>query len=220
MKIALCGPVEGHLNAFYDHLVNLDVNIRWALCVGSFGIWPDKHHVDRGARKHAGQDFAATYYHDTPVPVPTVFIQGVHDDHRFLNLMQSRHNTRLVQNLHWLGNGYKTTIGWGDLQIRVTGLGKVYSQSTYEGNFNKKSWRHYTRQEVERGCSSGPTDILMLHEHIDCPGMRNLIFATRPRLIVARTQQDTKKYDAVQNIPMITVGRKEITVIETDHLFK
>jgi hypothetical protein len=219
MKIALCGPVEGYLNAFYQHLAVSGTDIRWALCVGSFGAWPDRHRIDRGSRHHAGKDFATMYLYDTPMPIPTVFIAGVHEDHRFLKERQSWNNTQLIQNLHWLANGYKTTIGWDDKQIRVTGLGKVYSKSTYEGNLNKKSRRHYTRQEVEKGCSSGPTDILLLHEHIDCPGIRNLIFATRPKIIVTREQPDQKRYDNVQGIPVITLDRREVNILETDALF-
>jgi len=219
MKIALCGPVEGYLNAFYDHLSVCDHDIRWALCVGSFGVWPDRHRIDRGSRNHAGKDFAERYLYDISVPIPTVFVAGVHEDHRFLKERQSWNNTQMLQNLHWLANGFKTTIGWGDEQIRVTGLGKAYSKSTYEGNFHKKSWRHYTRQEVERGCSSGPTDILMLHEHVDGGGIRNLIFATRPRLIIVKAQPDQKTYDHVQNIPVISLQRKEVMILDTDTIF-
>jgi hypothetical protein len=215
MKIALCGPVEGHISSFYEHLAAAGPDIRWALCVGDFGLWPDRNRIPRGSRTHgAGIDFSKMYALNTPVTVPTVTVCGVHDDVRWLKQRQDMCALKLLPNLNLLVNGHKTIIGWGDHKVRVTGLGKVYSKSTYEGRFNKKSHRHYTRQEVEKGCSSGPTDILLLHEHVDEPGVRNLIFATRPKLIVTAARPDQKQHLRVQDRPILTLQPREIVTVE------
>lgn len=215
MKIALCGPVEGHLSSFYEHLAAAGQDIRWALCVGDFGLWPDRNRIPRGSRTHgAGTDFSRMYALDTPVPVSTLTVCGVHDDIRWLKQRQDMGHLELLPNLHWLVSGHKTVIGWGEYNVRVTGLGKVYSKSTYNDQFSKKSYRHYTRQEVERGCSSGPTDILLLHEHVDEPGVRNLIFATRPKLIVTVARPDQKPHLKVQDRPLVALQPREIVTVD------
>lgn len=215
MKIALCGPVEGHITSFYEHLATAGQDIRWALCVGNFGLWPDRERIPRGSRNHgAGTDFSKMYALGTQVNVTTLTVCGVHDDHRWLKFRQDTNNLELLPGLHWLVNGHKTVIGWGEKTIRVTGLGKVYSERTYNGNFTSKSYRHYTQNEIERGCSSGPTDILLLCAHVDEPGIRNLIFATRPKLIVTGAKPGQKPHDRVQNRTLVTLQPREIVTVE------
>ena len=144
----------------------------------------------------------------------TLTVCGVHDDLRWLKQRQDMCHLELLPNLNWLVNGHKTVIGWGEHNVRVTGLGKVYSKSTYNGRFSKKSLRHYTRQEVEKGCSSGPTDILLLHEHVDEPGVRNLIFATRPKLIVTAARPGQQQHNKVQDRPLVALQPREIVTVE------
>jgi hypothetical protein len=174
--------------------------------------------MDRASRAHAGIEFAQRYIGADPRPIniPVLTIAGVHDDNRWLNQRQAADNTEILNNVHWLAQGYKTTIGFElDLPAcRVTGLGRAYSESTYMGLGGKRSHRHYTRRDVERACSSGPTDLLVLYEHLDSPGIRNVIYATRPKLIFTVEHPNRKSYKEVQRIDVITLGRQESALIE------
>lgn len=214
MKILLSGAIEGHIRSFYEHAQTQKPH--WVLCAGDYGVWPDPHKMDRAAKKHAGIDFSHAYVGlIIPKTIPTLFIAGVHDDNRWLQDRIKANNTEVLSNVNWLAQGYRTTIGW-EKPIRVTGLGRAYSESTFKGQFNKRSHRHYTRKDIERACSSGPTDILMLYEHIDAPGIRNVIFATRPKLILNAIHPNRKRYDEVQNIPVISLDRYQTKLIEWD----
>ena len=147
------------------------------------------------------------------VPVPTLSISGVHEDHKWLS---ARDNMELVPNLFWLINGYKTTIGDLKDSIRVTGLGKAFSDATYNYKYNRRSFRHYSRKEVERACFSGPTDILLLYETPDSPGLDHLIFATRPKLICYTHKEQHKNIEEIQGIPVLGLKRDERIFIDFD----
>ena len=146
----------------------------------------------------------------------TLLISGVHDDNEWLKARHDRGNSMILgEHVHWLAQGFKTTIGeWQP--IRVTGLGKAYSESTYSGQFGQRSSRHYTRAEVERACSSGPTDLLVVYEHLDAPGIKNMIYATRPKLILNIAHPNRKKYTEIQHTPVIQLGRRETRLVEWD----
>jgi hypothetical protein len=100
----------------------------------------------------------------------------------------------VLSNTHWLANGYRTMIGGHEEQLRVTGFGKVYSERTFQGQYTSKSKRHYTRTEFEKACSSGPTDVLMLHEAPGNDVTRRLIFATRPKIIIHSYYKEKEPY--------------------------
>jgi hypothetical protein len=135
------------------------------------------------------------------VPYQTVFVQGKHDDHRWLNFMYSRGQLEVMPNLNWLLNGYKTHIGNG-ADVSLVGLGKVYSPIAYSGEKRKPGT--YTRGEVERACSQGPTDILITHEagkgaqigsHISvAEGINNICYAIRPKIHIHGHYNFTKPY--------------------------
>ncbi len=219
MKVLLSGPIEGYLDLFYEYAALREPH--WVVCVGDYGIWNDTQKMDRAARKHGGTDFAKHYIGlaQVPIIIPTLTMAGAHDDNRWLQQRASVNNMEILNNVHWLSQGYRTTIGW-DVSLRVTGLGRVYSESTYRGERTRRSHRHYTRQDVERGCSSGPTDLLVVYEHLDAPGIRNLIFATRPKLILNFTRPNRKTYKEVQGIPVIQLGKSECKLVEwKDSLF-
>lgn len=212
MHILLSGAIEGHLKSFYQHASIQHPH--WVVCAGDFGVWPDPQRMDRAAKKHAGKDFSRAYVGALiPQTIPTIFVAGVHDDNKWLQDRIHANNTEVLNNVHWLAQGYRTTIGW-DTSIRVTGLGRAYSESTFNGELNKRSNRHYTRRDVERACSSGPTDLLIIYEHLDAPGIRNLIFATRPKMILTVVHPNRKKYNKIQEIPVISLGRNETKLIE------
>jgi hypothetical protein len=116
-------------------------------------------------------------------------------------------NTEILANVHYLANGYRTVIGEHGPPCRVTGLGRAYSEATYRGEYHKKSYRHYTRHDVERACSSGPTDLLVIYEHLDAEGLRNVIFATRPQLILTVRHPNRPVHSEIQGIPVISLAR-------------
>jgi len=212
MKLLLSGPIEGHLNDFYNSIKGSGAN--WVVCAGDYGVHPDPHYMDRASRKHAGRDFARMYVGAlTPYVTPTLTIAGVHDDHHWLTRRVNSGNTQILNNVHYLHQGFKTTIGW-ESELRVTGFGKVYSADTYNGEPGPRYYRHYTRREVERACSSGPTDLLVVYEYLDAPGIRNIIYATRPKLVVTVTHPNREVYPAIQNIPVVSLKRHETVMVE------
>jgi len=213
VKIFLSGPVEGFLSPFFDAVEASQAS--WAVCAGDFGIWPDPARMDRASRQHGGLEFSKYYVGaiNREIRVPVLTIAGVHDDHQWLAQRKAANNTEILSNVHWLANGYKTQIGMHGLPCRVTGFGRVYSETTYRGQPGKRSWRHYTRQDMEKACSSGPTDLLVIYESLDAPDIVNIIFATRPKLILTMNHPNRKIHISVQGIPVITLGRTENRVI-------
>jgi hypothetical protein len=209
MNILLAGPVEGYLDPLFDYAKLAEAH--WVVCTGDFGIWPDPARMDRAARVHHGVDFSLRYVGSNPSPIniPVLTVAGVHDDNRWLEHRKSVDNTEILSNVHWLAQGYRTTIGFDGPPLRVTGLGRAYSEATYSGEPGKRAHRHYTRRDVERACSSGPTDLLVLYEHLDAPGVRNVIYATRPKLIVTTEHSNRKVYTDVQGIDVITLDRQQ-----------
>lgn len=192
MIIFLAGGVYGRINEFYEKVADVEnrfgVKAEYILQTGNFGCYPDPDNVDRGMRLHDGAgDFADLYLKQAPMPRPTIFTAGKHEDHRWLEDRLSRSRMELIPNLVWLVNGYSTTLGFDDNRCRVLSLGKVYSPNTWkEGRKpkKKKTLAHYTRSEVEKACSGGLVDILLLHEHPQMEGIPNVISATRPKLII------------------------------------
>lgn len=218
MNILLTGPVEGYLTPMFDHAKGSGAH--WIVSGGDFGIFPDPQRMDRASRAHAGTEFSERYSGKNPaiINIPVLTVAGVHDDNRWLTHRQSVNNTEILNNVHWLAQGYRTVIGFDEAAgLRVTGLGRAYSEATYGGNFNKKSHRHYTRSDVERACSSGPTELLVLYEHLDAPGLRNIIYATRPKLILTVDHPNRKIYNEVQGIDVISLGRCESKLVEWDN---
>lgn len=206
MKILLAGPIEGHLDEFYAKISPMEPH--WVVCAGDYGIWPDPVRMDRGSRRYAGRDFSRHYVGamDTPIVIPTLTVAGVHDDNRWLAHRKSVDNTEILANVHWLANGYRTTIGF-ESAVRVTGMGRAHSEQTYAGEIGPKSHRHYTRRDIERGCSSGPTELLVIYESLDAPGIRNLIYATRPKLVVSVLHTNQPAYEEIQGVPIVQLQR-------------
>lgn len=215
MRILLSGPVEGHIEQLYKNAE--DSKVQWVVAAGDFGIWPDPGRMDRAARRYHNKEFAHRYVGSDPRPIniPILTIAGAHDDNRWLNHRQIVNNTEILNNVHWLAQGYRTQIGFEIDQVpcRVTGLGRAYSEVTYNGESNRRSHRHYTRRDVERACSSGPTDLLIIYEHLDAPGLRNVIYATRPKLILNVQHPNRKWHLKVQGIDVFSLGRHDNAII-------
>lgn len=196
MIIFFAGDIHGRITQFYDKVLDLEkelgIRADWVLQTGSYGVWPDPIKMDRTTRRYTDQvDFHKYYYDGLAVPRPTLFVAGRHEDHRWLNLKRDRGEMEILPNLHWLLNGFKTQIG-----LSVVGLGKVYSPNTYHDRQldARRRYGHYTRGEIEKACSQGPTDILLTHEapkglqfdrHVsEAEGIEKICFATRPQLLV------------------------------------
>lgn len=209
MNILLSGPIQGHLSNLFDNAKSVDAH--WIVCTGDFGIFPDPDVMDRAAKQHASKEFSLRYVGADPRPIniPVLTISGVHDDNRFLQRRVAAGNTEILSNVHFLANGYRTVIGFDGPPCRVTGIGRAYSEATYNEQYGRRSHRHYTRRDIERACSSGPTDLLVVYDHLDSPGIRNVIFATRPKLIVTTSHENRKSYSEVQGIKVISLGRFE-----------
>lgn len=207
MRVLLAGPAEGRLDRLFEAAEAAEAN--WAVVAGDFGVWPDPARRDRASRAHGGNEFASRYVgmDPRPIKIPVLTIAGVHEDHRFLKERVAANNTEILKNVHYLANGYRTTIGFDGPACRVTGVGRAYSEATYRGEYHKKSYRHYTRHDVERACSSGPTDLLVIYEHLDAEGLRNVIFATRPKLILTVAHPNRPIHPEIQGIPVISLGR-------------
>lgn len=207
MIVTLAGPVEGYLDRLFD-AVKAD-EASWAVTCGDFHIFPDPARMSRVARSYGGKEFAARYVgaDSRLIKIPVLTIAGVHEDHRFLSERVAANNTEILSNVHYLASGYRTVIGGHGPPCRVTGIGKAYSEATFRGEYHKKSYRHYTRHDVERACSSGPTDLLVIYEHLDAEGLRNVIFATRPQLILTVRHPNRPIHSEIQGIPVISLGR-------------
>ena len=54
----------------------------------------------------------------------------------------------------------------------------------------------------------------MVYEHIDAPGIRNIIYAIRPKLILTVHHPNRKKYDNVQGIDVIALNRHESRLVQ------
>ena len=214
MIISVVGPVLGRIEEALKGIQRHRIPIDWLLCTGSFGVWPDHAKLDRATRQREGSgDFARWYLQGPENRLQTLFVSGVHEDHDWLKNRLQIGNMEVLSNIHWLANGYKTIIGDHETQLRVTGFGKVYSESTFNGQFTNKSKRHYTRQEFEKACSSGPTDILMLHEPPGNEWTRRLIFATRPKIIVHSGRKVQEPY-VFMDTPTLSLSQGEYQFLE------
>ena len=159
--------------------------------------------------------FPRRYLEQEPVPRPTLFVEGPHEDHAWLQDRAKRGELDLVPGLTWLMNGFSTTIGDADCQLQVTGLGKSYSPAGYSNG----SVKHYTYTDVQRACSAGPTDILLCHEGVEgevygnrrceAKGIKKILYATRPKLLVHGHFNVSRQYE-VLGVPAYSLANGEV----------
>jgi hypothetical protein len=198
MKILLAGPIDGKIEQFYQ-----GKHADWVLSTGSVGIWPDPARIDQGTRKHAGPgDFALLYAKNEEMPIPTVFIEGPHDDHNWLQNRKISGQLEILPNLNYLVNGNKTLIGDILTQISIVGLGKVFSYATMKNIKTKKAIRHYTKKDIEKAKSHGKTDILLLHEEPKCLEVLDLIDTLRPKLVLHSGEAEPYTFRGVTVLPL------------------
>lgn len=223
------GEIDGKiLDAYrriFDKEKELGIIASWIICPGSMGIWPDFKHVDRATRTHSDVgDFYKLYYEQWTAPRNMLFISGAHEDHLWLNRKWKTKDTQLLGNFWYLNNGYQTTIG-----PTITGLGKVYSPNAYEGIQHPKNLKYYTRKEIEKACSIGPTDILLSHQgplgevfgnkKSNSEGIKSIIYATRPKIVIHSGYGFSKTYDCL-NTRCISLDKMEIVVLKWDYKLK
>lgn len=164
--LCAAGDVHGHLDQLYAELLAFEAGIgeRFAhvLQVGDLGVWPDPGCLDAATRRHEGPgDFHAWWAERRPVPRPTTFIHGIHEDFRFLGALEG---PEVLPGLHYLRGGESVVLPGG---ARVAGIGGSYGASHYRRvrqSRTGRSLRHYTEEQVERVQAMGHVDILLLHQ--------------------------------------------------------
>lgn len=229
MILFLAGEIHGKLFDFYNKVKKVEDQLGrscdWILQTGDFGIFPSNIRIDKQTRLRGIPDFELIYSEKRSIPYQTLFISGKHEDHNWLEMKMQKGELEILQNLNWLVNGNRTHIGDNNTQISVCGLGKVFSPNSYSGdNFHKKAKSHYTRNDVERSCSQGPTDILITHqaghgERIGnfvsmSEGINKICYALRPKLHIHSGYNVSTEYISKQKIPTISLANYEIKVVE------
>ena len=200
MKLALVGPIDGNLKKLDSSLPN---NIDWCLSSGSVGIWPFLKFMDKPSKQYCSQDFSELYPKFEGLKHKVLFVRGPHDDNFWINRQLKAKAPEFLPNLVWLSDGYKTIL---NENLKVTGLGGTYSEHYFNTPYKKKiKLKSYRRQHIEKACSSGKTDILLLHvDPREGKGIDLIIDATLPRLIVHTSKYN--KYEEHSYRGVLSVG--------------
>lgn len=216
------GEIDGKIlqaySKIFDKEKELGIFASWVISPGSVGVWPDFKNLDRATRRHSDEgDFYRLYYEKWIAPRNTLFIAGAHEDHAWLQRKWESKNNQILGNFWFLNNGYQTCIG-----PTILGLGKVFSPKTFK---TKPLNKHYSRKEIQRACSCGPTDILLTHQgpmnvvfgnkKSNSEGIKSLIYATRPKLLIHSGYDHSKKYDCLET-KCISLAKMEILVLKWD----
>jgi len=200
MYICCVGDLHGKINKMYEEIQafedRLDVIFSYILQVGDFGIWTKDSIVDRATKNHGDVgDFPAKYEQKIPVPVPTFFVKGNHEDFEFLSLFKLD-NKIVLPRLHYLSNGSRVKLGIND-PVVIGGIGGCYGYSSYDRKDLKQcKQRHYTKVEIENLIKEGPIDIFITHDaphnlefkgfgrtyKAEATGLENVVKECRPKL--------------------------------------
>lgn len=202
MIITAAGPVNGHIKELYQKVTG-----SWVLCTGSLGVWPDKNRVNRATKRYGVGDFPELYLEQWTAPTRTLFVRGPQEDHRWLSERQKLRQLELLPNLILLMTGYRTLI---DQDIRIVGLGGVYSPKFFNSNHSGK---YYTKKNIDQACDGGSVDIFLSNVGPEDPGVRTIVYQTHPKLFIHSTYMKSKAYDLL-GIPTIALGKGEVKTIE------
>ncbi len=225
MLICAAGDTHGAIDQLYHDILDfedeLGITFDHVLHVGDFGIWPDANRLDKATREHDGAgNFADWLSANRPVPRPTVFIKGNHEDFEWLEAQNSR---EILPGLTWLRNGETIDLEAEGVRLRVGGIGGCYGPRDFETPSRKlvgKGRSHYTKDECERlrAC-----DILLLHDAplgieivqqqrryvSDADGLAEVVTRTRPGICFVGHHHEQVRAD-VAGVPCIglnLVGR-------------
>jgi hypothetical protein len=226
MIIYLIGAVNGNLKQMYNW-INTTAQIPqypdWIICVGSLGCFPDPQRIDRATKKRGVGDFPELYLHQKNMPINTLFVEGPHEDHLWLDRRARSGYLDVLPNCTLLRNGNKTSIGSVEETLDVVGLGKPFSPKVFRDPGANTQKKYYTRSEVERACAAGPVDILVAHEGVygenyggrrcEAIGLKKIVYATRPKLIVHGHYNFSRIYKTLDT-PTISLANGEVVIME------
>ncbi len=169
--VILCaaGDTHGALNQLYTNVVAFEVQFGvqfdHILHVGDFGIWPSPDRVDRATRNHDGAgDFPDWLAARRPVPRPTTFIAGNHEDFDWLDNQPSR---EVLPGLFYLGSGATHELCARGETLQVGGIGGCFGPADYvrpSAKLQGGAKRHYTRDQIDRLGRQGYVDIVLMHD--------------------------------------------------------
>lgn len=228
MIIYFVGAANGQLKLLYNWVQTGDQTLPkpdWVVCVGSFGCFPDPQRVDRATRKHGVGDFPELYLKQTTMPYQTLFVEGPHEDHLWLENRTRQGLFNVLPNCTILRNGNKTTIGSYEHNLDILGLGRPFSSKIFKEPWKNSKEKYYTRNHIEQACTAGPIDVLITHEGVygerygnkkcEAQGVKKIIYATRPKLLVHGHYDYSKQYK-VLDTPAYSLKTGEVLVMEYD----
>jgi hypothetical protein len=168
-------------------------------------------------------DFPSLYLEQKSMPINTLFVEGPHEDHIWLDRRAQAGFLDVLPNCTLLRNGNKTSIGSVEETLDVVGLGKPFSPKIFRNPATNTHNKYYTRAEVERACAAGPTDILLAHEGVygenyggrrcEAQGLKKIIYATRPKLVVHGHYNFSRVYRTL-NTTTLSLANSEVVVME------
>ena len=161
--------------------------------VGDFGLFPSEDRLDPPTRKHAQNhgyplsvalgDFPEVLSGAHPVPIPTYFIRGNHEDQDFLlNLQKQKkdwylsHPAEVVPNLYYVPDGCIFQLGLA----RIAGWGGCWGKNTWEMGYwsaarlqSDRRKNHMTRDVFER-LRREKFDVLVTHDAPTGVGLKGM----------------------------------------------
>jgi hypothetical protein len=228
MVIYFVGAVNGQLKLLYNWHQSKFNELSspppdWIISVGSFGCFPDPQRVDRATRIKGVGDFPELYLAQKSAPYPTLFVEGPHEDHLWLEERAKCSQLDVLPYCTLLRNGHKTTIGDVESTLDVVGLGRPFSSKVFKEPWKNSKEKYYTRAHVEKACAAGPVDILVSHEGVygekyggkkcEAQGVKKIIYATRPKLLVHGHYDYSREYE-VLGVPAYSLKTGELLIMK------
>lgn len=218
MNILFSGSVDGEILDFYSRILDIEqekkIPIDWVFAVGNFGIWPDPQNIDRATRlmKKTAGDFPYLYLNQWEAPRQTVIIEGVHDDHDWLEKRLHTNNLQLLPNVSLLANGSHLIID----DLSITGLGRSYSNQVFTGQ--RRCNKNYTIKDVQNAAAK-PVHLLLTYEapydvsigkfKSIAVGVDEIIQQAKPKLHVHSTPYHGVKTKVINSTLSVALGKRQ-----------